>query len=179
MLTCITSFHAGVLLFVAAHFFGGFQNYQVFEKGLGALDQISFLNTGTIFQLAGAVLAFGGSLLFCQFQRTIAQYFDDEAGARRVEVYFVYVCLMLGGSIGLFATPGLAGRGELFLAVAGGWVVCILAQVVLMVSTRRCIADALHCWHHKEPATPHQEDKEGTITRSGLHRVYKALFPSS
>jgi hypothetical protein len=179
MLTCITCSLAGVLLFAAAHFCGGLRNYLVFEKGLGALDRISFLNTGTIFQLAGAVLAFGGSLLFCQFQKTIARYFENEAGARRVDVYFLYVCLMVGGSIGVFATPRLAGRGELFLAVAGGWVVCILAQVVLMISTRRCIAEALEGSHRKEPTQPQQDKKEGAITRSGLHRVYKSLFPSS
>jgi hypothetical protein len=180
MFACITCFLAGVILFVTAHFLGGLRNYLVFEKGLQAAEGISLVNTGTIFQLAGAVLVLGGSLLFCQFQRIIAQYFEDEAGARRVEIYFVYVCLMLGGSVGVFATPGLASRGEVFLALAGGWLVCFLAQVVLMVSTVRCIGEALHGSGGNELSRPSNDSKEGSgITRSGLHRVYKDLFPSS
>jgi hypothetical protein len=178
MLACITCFLAGLLLFVTAHFVGGLQTYQVFEKGVGAPDAGSLLNAGTIYQMAGLVLILVGSLVFCQFQSNIAQYFEDEAAARRVEIYFFYVCLMLGGSIGVLATTGLAGRGETFLGLGGAWLVCFLAQVVLMISTRRCIAEAVHSAKPTETARPQSDVPEGTITRSGLHRVYKSIFPS-
>jgi hypothetical protein len=179
MLACITCFLAGLFLFVAAHFFGGLQNYLVFEKGLGALGQISLLNAGTLFQLVGAALVLGAWLLFGQFQRRIAQYFEDKAVALRVDIYLFYVCLMIGGSIGVLASPRLASRGEVFLALVGGWLVCVLAQVVLMVSTGRCIEEALRGSSRSEPPRPQTDAKAGTaVSRSGLHRTYKALFPS-
>jgi hypothetical protein len=174
MLACLTFLLAGVLLFAAAHFFGGIRTYRALDQGLDALHPSLLLNAGAICQLAGVALIFLESLLFCQFQRTTAYHLEARGAARKTECYFLFICLLIGGSVGLSAAPNLAIRKEMLLGLAGAWLSGLLAQLVLLVSTGRCIDKALG-------DSPQDEDPGGQRkprTRSGLHRAYQTLFPS-
>jgi hypothetical protein len=144
LFACLNSLVLGPGLLVASHFFGGARNYEWLERGLEGLQDVRFLHPGTLMQLGGGLLCLIGFLLFTQFLRVVAQCFDDEEGARNVERYFFFVCLVVGGSIGVFfCLKYLSNAREVLLGLAAGWLAGLVWHTGLVLATRRRIGECL------------------------------------
>jgi hypothetical protein len=117
---------------------------------------------GELLQLLGAVLAVGYLLSFSQFVRTLFLRIQDEERAGRIEVYFLGVCLVVGGSLGLALAPPEVRTSELALAgLATGWVLVLGWHVKVTLRA---------CWYGRLGASPKASGQRAPAQRQAEGR---------
>jgi hypothetical protein len=95
--------------------------------------------TGTLLQLLGAVLLVVNILTFTQFLRAVLLRAGQEKRARRIEAFYFFICLVVGGSIGVGMAPEavrsfhLVGPG-----VVLAWLLVLLWQAWLILGACDC-----------------------------------------
>jgi hypothetical protein len=156
--------------------FDGQEIYNALRLGPAGLDQFSLQNTGTVLLLGGALLGVVASLVFSQFLRTLACCFGDERRARQVDFNLAFIGLLLGGSIGAaICFWGVVPRVTILPALAAGWLLSFGWHLLLIVSVRRCIDNALHhvsgLW---KAVAPQQAPRQAPMhSLSGLRRLMR------
>jgi hypothetical protein len=156
LFACLNAGVLGPVLLAIAHFVGGARNYPLVERGLAGLDDVEFLQVGTLLQLTGLGLCLVSFLLFSQFLRVVASCFEYEAGTRAAERFFFYICMVVGGTVGVFVcSKRLESLHEVWLGLMASWVGALVWHVSLTVNARRCIAAVLQRLDAREPARPY------------------------
>jgi hypothetical protein len=133
---------------------------------LRAFPSVTSVLLGTFF---GLVLV--NLLSFSQFVRVVAIRFDKGLLARLVGSFFVYVCLLLGGSAGVFLVLRQLHSAPVVIAgVAAGWGLCLLWHSLLVVGTLRVVARALR----RAPFPGSRKDSGTKKPYSGTYQHFKS-----
>jgi hypothetical protein len=156
-------------LAASALYLGELSDGRALERILDSLLRRTAPSLGSVLLAAAAALALVNVLTFSQFARIVATRFESEALVRIAGAFFVYVCLLLGGSAGAVLALGqVVFRGP-FLAGAGlAWAACLPWHALLVVGARGAVRRAL-----RAPAPGLRRDGRSKPF-SGQHRTFKA-----
>jgi hypothetical protein len=132
---------------------GGVKNQPNFQRGARNFKMVEFSQSTRYLQMASSGITMTSVLLFVLFLRAVARCFGDTARVFRVNLYLVFMGLLLGGSIYVgYNRPDLLFRNEIALGILGGWVLSGLWFLYLLLTVRLCIADGMH--YLKSPLDP-------------------------
>jgi hypothetical protein len=130
-------------------------------------------STANLMHLASLVLWVVSALVFSQYLRKVAECFDDRSGVNAVDLNLFFMCLMIGGSVGVcFCVGWLKLKGVTLVWLAAGWVLCLIWHLWLVLCIRRCVYDGLRK-DSEEQIPPCPTGAIHTSTLSGLHRRAK------
>jgi hypothetical protein len=169
----------GPVLPVVAHYTGGERNYVVFQEGLEALRAEGLLQGAGLLQLAGLCLTLVNFLLVAQFLWTTGDFFHRPGVSRAVDFQAVFVCLLVGTSVGTFlcVRPSAFGKAAP-LGLAIGWLTYFLSQVILTLGARRCIGAGLRDIEAGKESRTRQDSQTTPKPYSGLHR-FRVMMQNS
>jgi hypothetical protein len=127
---------------VAAFFVGGAGDFEWLGRFLQhPLEAATWIKvpTGTLLQLFGALLLLGNILVFTQFLRALLLRAHQEKRAGRLEAFFLFVCLVVGGSFGVGLAPAAVRSSELVLpGVVLAWLLVVLWHAWLILGACDC-----------------------------------------
>jgi cytochrome bd-type quinol oxidase subunit 2 len=143
LLLGILAILVSLTLSLAAPLLGAHWDLQLAERLQDAYQEEHLPPVGTLFQVAAVALVLVNVLLFSQFARRVMSHLGDQQRAAQAERFFLYVALLLGGSVGAFlAQRHVAEQAYLLLGLAVGWTVCVGWHVGLLVGLSRCVRAA-------------------------------------
>jgi hypothetical protein len=104
-----------------------------------------FLDTKAYVTLGGIAAGLLHTVFFVLFLRSVAQCWDDTARRVFAELYLAFILFLLGSSLYVifYPPPRLEELGMMVLALAVGWLICLLWYLLLIVSTSMGIARGL------------------------------------
>jgi hypothetical protein len=128
---------------VGAYLDGG-KTYAALQRGWGEVEALDLWSAGNLMQLASILLGVVGSLVFSQFLRNVADCFNDRRRVRAVDLNLLFMGLLLGGTAGMhFCVRRLDFKGDSLPWLAGGWLLCFVWHLWLVLGVNRCVADGL------------------------------------
>jgi hypothetical protein len=176
LFTALLCIVAGPALLGMAHFSGGERSYALLRGEMTGFKVADFVQGVGLLQLAGVGLLLLNILLFAFFARVIGECFDRPGLSRAVEFQMVFVCVLVGGSVGMFLCVRPADFGKAVLpGLALGWGAYFLWIVVLTVWARRCIAAGLRDLEAGKEPRRRRDSKTAPRPHSGLQR-FRAMM---
>jgi hypothetical protein len=103
---------------VAAFLVGGAGDFHWLERLLDRpLESATWTQVppGSLFQIIGGLVLLGNILTFTQLLRALLLRAHQEKRTRRIEAFFFYVCVVVGGSVGTVMVPGAVRSSPLVL----------------------------------------------------------------
>jgi hypothetical protein len=179
---CLTTVVLALTLTVVGAYQDGSPTSTAWQRGAAELAHLNPSSPGNLLLVASAALGLFGSLIFSQFLRNAASYFNDRSRMQRVDFNLTCVGVLLGGSVGaMICAHRFAFRPDVMPWLAGGWLVCLAWHLLLVRSVRRCVKDGLLAGVEDEvseplasPRVPAPTTMPGAITMhtlSGLRRL--------
>jgi hypothetical protein len=132
------------LLAIVAGFVGGTHNYRIVLQGASLGERITLNSLEGYLQLAAASLWLVSFLLFNHFLRAVERHFDRERASRGMDLYLLFVSLLVGLSAGAFMHAERLGAGSpVWLGLAASWSLGLLWHVARISSVRRRVTQWL------------------------------------
>ncbi len=174
---CITFFLVGSLLNIASAFLGGWKNYERLFEGVDGFHKLDYTSSGGIMQLTGVVLCLFTFYVFNQFLRTIVCCFDDRPRIRVLDLYLMYMSLLIGGTVtSFFVLRRLPFHDDVFRGLAIGWIVCLVLQTCVIQSIRNGIKHGMGKLGVTRPGDETGITLQNVSQRlSGMHRILRAM----
>jgi hypothetical protein len=144
LLVSLAVFLFALVLSIGGVCLDGARTYNALLNGGPELSNFDACTPGNLLLAGAAGLVLFSSLLFSQFLRNVSACFDDAGQMRSVDTNLAFVGLLLGGSVGImFCAYRFAFRAEVLPWLIGGWLVCVVWQLLLASGVRQCIDDGL------------------------------------
>lgn len=116
-----------------------------FEDGIPPLDARDYV------RLAGQGIGMLSTIFFVLFLRALAKCWGAEWRAAFIELYFLFVAILVAGVVALFWKPAfLLARPRLLLGLGGGWLFAGVWYFALIVSTSLGVSYILATKSRKE-----------------------------
>jgi hypothetical protein len=144
MYTCLNLVVLASVMYVLGAYREYGRTYLALQRGWREVAQLDPLTTGNLLQGVAALLGVISLFFFSLFLRGVASCFHDRAGMRHVDLYLVFVALLVGGSLGTYlCSYHLVSRALMLSWIASGWLLCFAWHVFLIRRIRRCVEDGL------------------------------------
>ncbi len=143
MFACLTCILMGPALNVTAGVTGMKERPDI-RRGPDGIMRIRFNNVGLGMQVAGGIIGLGSLLFFMLFLRAIGRCFLDRGRILHVNLYLFFLALLVAGTLyAILQGPKPLARPALLLALLGGMVLAFFWHLVLIGTSRTCIARGL------------------------------------
>jgi hypothetical protein len=141
---CFHCLLLGSGLNAAGAYLDGGKTYAALQRGWAGLEALDPWSAGNLMQLGSVLLGVAGSLVFSQILRNVADCFNDRRRVRAVDLNLLFMGLLLGGTAGMhFCVRRLDFKGDALPWLAGGWLLCFVWHLWLVLGVNRCVADGL------------------------------------
>ena len=166
---------ASLLNGVGAYLDGG-STYAALRGGVDELDRLDLWSAGNLLQISSAVLGLFGAVVFSGYLRAVAGCFQDQSGARRVDLSLLLMGLLVGCSIGaLFCVQRLSFRAWAVPWLIGGWLLCFVLHLNAVNAVFRCLHANLGRGLSRQVPRVASGGAVAMHTLSGLHRLAKGV----